>query len=394
MMHKKKNTWANAAKSKEQYGKYSCIPFTDNPVLCQMYLTMYQAMEFAANLYGKRSFINSIGSLNEEAQKWKAKNGDDMLHQLLELESVILSGEVNTQEEMLDVINFSGKCNPNAIRLASTLLSGEMESNSYFQKDVEFGHLGEAYLGIASRFFVIPYDTCRYSRVSDEAVEYLVSLGQPSDEVWVSFFEYMELMASESHNGNYEEVLSFNIDGQSNSIYYGFRNNFVYCYHYSIEDVTQSVLKKNDFNRYVANGNPILRYRDDGSTRPNVLDIDDWSFLINLWAAKQHNDFVVGDELRENMATVAESVNAICKKPNMSKYTYVHISETGRKVFAEAKRLIAEFNGNVEYRKTMWYTKAYYARRGKNGVIVYNRASIHHRKCAKPTEEPSITVYT
>lgn len=94
------------------------------------------------------------------------------------------------------------------------------------------------------------------------------------------------------------------------------------------------------------------------------------------------------------MATVAESVNAICKKPNMSKYTYVHISESGRKVFAEAKRLISEFNGNVEYRKTMWYTKAYYARRGKNGVIVYNRASIHHRKCAKPTEEPSITVYT
>ncbi len=394
-MHKKKhkNTWAKAIQAQQMFSKYSYIPTTDNPVLCQMYLVMQKAVDFATKLYHDDNYARSLNALQTASQKFRAKNDDDLIHQLLEFEADYVDERVHSKESMLECINDSSKYNTNAIKLTMHLLEQEQSANKYYDKELT-NFIGEAFLGVATRFFPIPYPTCHYSRVSDHAVDYLVSLGQPSHDLRESFLEYLELMAHESHHDNYEEVITFNINGQPNAIYFGFRRNFVYRFHYTVEDVEMSVLTKGQFVNCKFAQQSTYNYADDGSTAPEELDIDDWSFLINLWAAKQHNDFVVGHEHQANQSTVAEQINAICKKPNWSKYSYVHISDAGREAFNEARQIIAQYRGNAEYKKTMWYTRAYYARRGKNGVIVLNKASIHHRKCATPSEGTKITVYT
>lgn len=393
-MHKKKNTWAKAIQAKQIFSQYSYIPTTDNPVLCQMYLVMQKAIDFATDLYQNDNYLRSLNTLQTASQKFKAKNGDDLIHQLLEFEADYVDERIHSKESMLECINNSSKYNTNAFRLTMNLLEQEQTLNKYYNSEKLNNFIGEAFLGVATRFFLIPYPTCNYSRISDDAVNYLVSLGQPSHDLRESFLDYLELMASESHNDNYEEVITFDINDQPNAIYFGFRRNFVYRFHYTVEDVEMSVLPKDQFLNGKFTQQATCHYDTDGSTAPEELDIDDWSFLINLWAAKQHNDFVVGNEHQSNQSTVAEQINSICKKPNWSKYSYVHISDAGREAFNEARQIITQYRGNAEYKKTMWFTRAYYARRGKNGIIVLNKASIHHRKCATPSEGTNITVYT
>jgi hypothetical protein len=390
-MHKKKNTWAKAIQAKQIFSKYAYIPTTDNPVLCQLYLVMQKAIEYASNLYNRPDYTKTFEKMQDIIRQAKSANGDDMLHQLLEFESDILDKKLTDTDIMANTINNSPKYSPKTFRMAMTLLSGELENNN----DDFDGYIGEKFLAMASRVFIIPYNTCMYSRISEEAVDYLVSLGNPSKDLWESFIDYLQLMSSESHNGNYEEVITFDINGQPNAIYYGFRHNFVYRFHYTVKHVEMNILQKSGYDKIFSMN--AVDHRQSFDVEPGdvaELDINDWSFIVNLWAAKQHNDFVVGHELQSNQSTVAEQINSICKKPNWSKYSYVHISDSGREAFNEAKQIIATYRGNAEYKKTMWYTRAYYARRGKNGLIVLNKASIHHRKCATPSEGTNITVYT
>ena len=398
-MHKKKNTWAKAIQAKQQFSQYSYIPTTDNPVLCQMYLVMQKAIEFALNLYKHidpgNEFLQLLKSLQTSMAKFKSATGDDIIHQLLEFEADALSGTINSNETMSDAINNSPKYNPLTFRLSMNLLMNEVKTNPNLDIDTStIDCLGKAFLSMGTRTFVIPYRDCLYSRLSNDAVDYLESLGNPSPDLRNAFHDYLKLMASESCNENFEEVVTFHINGQPNAIYYGYRKNFAYRFHYTIENVEMSLLPDDLFDKMNTFGDPICQYADDGSTEPEELEIDSWSFLINLWAAKQHNDFVVGQEHQDNQSTVTEQINSICKKPNWSKYSYVHISDSGREAFNEARQIIAQYHGNAEYKKTMWYTRAYYARRGKNGLIVLNKASIHHRKCATPTDGNNITVYT
>jgi hypothetical protein len=241
-----------------------------------------------------------------------------------------------------------------------------------------------------------PYDDCQYSRISNKAVEYLISLGIPRQSLVEAYMEEMNLKAKANPRGVYEEIVYFFLNGSQNIIYVTVRNGFVFMFRR-----VRNVEKTESYCDISIKPMPHVDYVHGESGKRVVLSTDfseatsmfDFrSFLVNLWAAKAANSF---ESVREPDDT-RKSFGALTgtTKPDFSTYNYVQITPQGEQEFDEARELMAQARREVSYHKTIWFFPAYYARRGTDKRIVLCRASIHHRRCAEVAAPQKPTMYT
>lgn len=113
---------------------------------------------------------------------------------------------------------------------------------------------------------------------------------------------------------------------------------------------------------------------------------------LSLWAARTTKAFADEYEPSENRPYVEKLCGP--HKANFKSYRYVKITPEGENQYNESKRIISQIRADAEYRKSVWFTRAYYARRGADKVVTYCKASMHHRKCAPVTEGSTVTIYS
>lgn len=248
-------------------------------------------------------------------------------------------------------------------------------------------------MALAAALVPTPYQTCSYSRLTPKATEYLLSLGRPDPTVVDMFFDHLLELAQHSVDQTAEEIVQFSMNNSNTIIYYGCYKDMYFMCLYSDHDASVNMYKiiqhgeRNSCRKDDLTGS----YYDDYD---ESLPFDDISFVANLWAARETRSFESTSEPQPCRKYIADAVKPLCSKPNFSLYQYVNITSQCERDFDEARRLVARTRKDVEYRKSIWLTRAYYAKRGKNKTIVLNKASVHHRKCTEVTGTPSITVYT
>lgn len=250
-------------------------------------------------------------------------------------------------------------------------------------------HPAARWLQVASALVPEPYEHCHYSRLTNKAVEYLMSLGRPKMCLVHSYLEELDMLAKESTRGVYEEILVFNLNGKMTAVYFTVRRGYFmalryiqnnqegdFAYEYTDSPKDQSVREDTGFS--------------EGFSEELPFDIR--SFLVNLWAAKSANTFETAREPSENRTSMRALTGQA--KTDFSSYNYVRITPEGEKAYDESREIISRAKGDVEYRKSVWFSRAYYAQRGNEKKVVLCKASIHHRKCADVTGDEKPTMYT
>lgn len=320
---------------------------------------------------------NSMGPSNTygkfESYRKGSKYNDDVLHQCLDF---------TFTNKYKGVIDFNDQSvvsgyNINAIKMVFKLST----ENALVTVNNMMSYLGV--------LVPIPYDTCEYSRISPKAMDYLLSLGQPSPSAVKAFLEYCEERCKVCQCENFEEMISFTLNGKANVIYYGYRSGGMYGFRYANGET------ENDMVWMVSSD-----YKPDDDTYYEDIGVEDVNrkfdiraLVVNLWAARTTKAFYSESEPANTRSYMA----AMCStaKPKFNTYRYVHITPEGERMYDESQKVISSVKNDAEYRKSIWFSRAYYARRGTDKVITFCKASIHHRKCAPVVEEaPTVTVYT
>lgn len=250
-------------------------------------------------------------------------------------------------------------------------------------------HPVSRYMQVATSLVPIPYAHCRYSRLTNKAVSYLMSLDRPKMCLVYQYLAELDMLAKESPRGTYEEILVFNLNGKPTAVYFTVRRGFFMAIRY-IQNSPSG-----DFS-WDSVDSPVDQSRraDTGFSEgfSEELPFDIRSFLVNLWAAKAANTFETAREPSENRQSMQALTGQV--KTDFSTYNYVRITPEGEKAYDESREVISQARGDCEYRKSVWFSRAYYAARGPEKKITLCKASIHHRKCAEVTGDERPTMYT
>jgi hypothetical protein len=228
----------------------------------------------------------------------------------------------------------------------------------------------------------IPRPNCEYMRLSKKAQEYVLSLGVPSKDVLLGFYDELAQKA-EANGGLYAAVIQLTINNKPTYIYYtycfgcfaGFRygqtdddNEYCYDFRHSPKDME--------------------RVFDDTVEEEDVFEMR--GFLANIWASIVTKSFEFSSEPTENRKYIDKLVPV--PKANYSSYRYLKITPDCEEKYNESQRIINSVRSDATYRKSIWFSRAYYARRGSDKKIVLCKASIHHRKCGEVVNQPVVTV--
>lgn len=244
-------------------------------------------------------------------------------------------------------------------------------------------------LCVTSSIAPSPRQNCRYSRLTNKAVEYLLSLGRPNTDLISEYYGELSTLAESSPDGIYEEIVFFQLNGKNKAVYVTVRNGVFYTAGY----VSNNPSTDYSFD-YVDSPVGYDRWTSeyDESLDDSAVAFDARSLLTNLWAAKKTGTFSSDREPSHTRTAMAALTPGT--KPDFNSYDYVHITPEGEKAYDESRRVIASARGDVEYRKSVWFTRAYYAARGLDKRITLCKASIHHRKCAEVSNVEKPTMYT
>lgn len=228
----------------------------------------------------------------------------------------------------------------------------------------------------------IPRPNCDYMRLSKKAQDYVLSLGVPSMDVLLGFYDELDQKAK-ANGGFYEAVIQLTINNKPTYIYYtycldcfaGFRygqteDDNEYCY---------------DF-RYKAKS--MEQIFDDRVEGDDLFEMR--GLLANIWASIVTKSFELDREPSENRKYMDKMVPV--PKANYSSYRYLKITPDCEEKYNESQRIISSVRSDATYRKSIWFSRAYYARRGTDKRIVLCKASIHHRKCGEVVNQPVVTV--
>lgn len=239
----------------------------------------------------------------------------------------------------------------------------------------------------------VPFEECRYSRLSNKAVEYLVSLGKPSASLVLAYMEEMGLLAASNPHGVYEEIIYLTLNGKPTAIYLTVRKGYILAIRYTKNNVCPEIYHKRLVDPAESDQDDELVFDtsfDESKVDCTLFDLQ--AFIVNLWAAKMANSFEETSEPQETRQAVGAITGPV--KPDFNSYRYVRITPQGEREFEESRSMLAQARCDVGYRKSIWFCPAYYARRGADKRIVLNKASIHHRRCAEVTAPQKPTMYT
>ena len=324
--------------------------------------------------------------LTDTVKSLRNEYGDDVFHQIIAyLSDYIVKKSVPENVEFLKELP---GYNLNAIKnVCKMALSYMKKGHNISFKDAMFRFM--------SWTIAVPYSTCEYSRLTNKSTDYLISLGKASVDMVDAFATHCRERASLFYKGHLEEVIAFMYNGEQNIIYYGYKDGLFYMTRYTAHTGLGLMFHDlEEFDGVEYNESPAeyewkKRMVEDRSDLP----FDILSFVVNLWAARETKAFESCYEPAETRSCMA----ALCPntKAKFNTYRYVKITPEGESLYEESQRIVNRAKKDSEYRKSLWYTKAYYAHRGIEKVLTYCKASIHHRKCAPVTSESNVvTVYT
>lgn len=228
----------------------------------------------------------------------------------------------------------------------------------------------------------IPRAGCEYVRLSPKAQEYVMSLGIPSKDVLIDFYDELGKKA-EMNGGMYESVVQLTINSKPTFIYYAYCFDGFVSIRYGTCDI------ENEFCwDYRCAPQDMKRTLDSEMDDEDILEVR--GLLANIWASIVTKSFEPSSEPDENRTYINRTVPV--QKANYSSYRYIKITPECEEKYEESKKVLSAARSDATYRKTMWFTRAYYAHRGPTKQIVLCKASIHHRKCGEVLETPITTV--
>lgn len=228
----------------------------------------------------------------------------------------------------------------------------------------------------------IPRPNCDYMRLSKKAQDYVLSLGVPSMDVLLGFYDELEQKAK-ANGGLYEAVIQLTINNKPTYIYYTYCLDCFAGFRYGqTEDDNEFCY---DFRHSAKNMEQIFDDRVEGD---DVFEMR--GLLANIWASIVTKSFELDSEPSENRKYMDKMVPV--PKANYSSYRYLKITPDCEEKFNESQRIISSVRSDATYRKSIWFSRAYYARRGADKKIVLCKASIHHRKCGEVVNQPAVTV--
>ena len=228
----------------------------------------------------------------------------------------------------------------------------------------------------------IPRAGCEYVRLSPKAQEYVMSLGIPNKDVLIDFYDELGKKA-EMNGGMYESVVQLTINNKPTFIYYAYCFDGFVSIRYGTCDI------ENEFCwDYRCFPQDMKRTLDSEMDDEDILEVR--GLLANIWASIVTKSFEPTSEPDDNRTYINRTVPV--QKANYSSYRYIKITPECEEKYEESKKVISAARADATYRKTMWFTRAYYAHRGPTKQIVLCKASIHHRKCGEVLETPITTV--
>lgn len=228
----------------------------------------------------------------------------------------------------------------------------------------------------------IPRPNCDYMRLSKKAQDYVLSLGVPSMDVLLDFYDELEQKAN-ANGGLYEAVIQLTINNKPTYIYYTYCFGCFAGFRYGHTD------DDNEFcYDFKSTAKAMERVFDDTVDADDVFEMR--GLLANIWASIVTKSFELDREPSENRKYIDKMVPV--PKANYSSYRYLKITPDCEEKYNESQRIISSVRSDATYRKSIWFSRAYYARRGTDKRIVLCKASIHHRKCGEVVNQPGVTV--
>lgn len=237
-------------------------------------------------------------------------------------------------------------------------------------------------LQVCNMLVPIPRNGCDYMRLSTKARDYVMSLGIPSKEVLLDFYESLEKKA-ELNGGMYEAVVQLTINNRATFIYYSYCFDGFTAIRYGATEMDNEFCWDHKWNPQ-----EMERTLDSDMGCDDILEVR--GLLANIWASIVTKSFEVDSEPSENRKYIDKLVPV--QKANYSSYRYVKITPDCEEKYNESQRVINMARSDATYRKSMWFTRAYYAHRGPDKVITFCKASIHHRKCGDVVDSTEVTV--
>lgn len=223
---------------------------------------------------------------------------------------------------------------------------------------------------------------CDYMRLSKKAQDYVLSLGVPSMDVLLDFYDELEQKAN-ANGGLYEAVIQLTINNKPTYIYYTYCFGCFAGFRYGHTD------DDNEFcYDFKITAKAMERVFDDKVDSDDVFEMR--GLLANIWASIVTKSFEFDREPSENRKYMDKMVPV--PKANYSSYRYLKITPDCEEKYNESQRIISSVRSDATYRKSIWFSRAYYARRGTDKRIVLCKASIHHRKCGEVVNQPGVTV--
>lgn len=313
--------------------------------------------------------------VTHKVERLHSKNGVDVFHQSIIMYATVQAKmhrekrEVLTPQEQDTIIKEgedSGLLNPVALSAFSSI-------------PATFNHQ----MAPLNHLLPIPLKCCEYYRLSQQAKEYVLSLGMPSREVLSDFYDHLSYKAR-VNGGFYEAILQLTVNKRPCYIYYCFTNNMFLALRYG------SRLDDYEFCcDFVEHPQIMDKSLDDTLDTEEVLEVR--GLLVNIWASEITKNFENVSEPTEFRTAMNQVVPA--KKANFNSYRYVKITPDGEEKLKESRAVAACARTEATYRKSVWFTRAYYARRGADKTVTYCKASMHHRRCADVVDTPQVNVY-
>lgn len=234
-----------------------------------------------------------------------------------------------------------------------------------------------------SMLLPIPTTACEYFKLSPKAQEYVLSLDLPSRDVLKEYYEELGKKA-ECNGGFYDAIIQLVLNGRPTYVYYGFTKSVFFAFRYG-----QNKCDSEFCWDYTYVMRPFEVEFTDKFREDEIFEIR--ALLANIWASEITHSTVRTYEPSENRRYIDMAMNGM--KTDYKSYSYIKITPEGEASYEESKRIISSARGDAEYRKAVWFTRAYYAKRGQDKHIVLCKASIHHRKCAELSDKPVVQVY-
>ena len=234
-----------------------------------------------------------------------------------------------------------------------------------------------------SMLLPIPTETCEYYKLSPKAQEYVLSLDLPSRDVLKAYYEELNKKA-ECNGGFYDAIIQLVLNGRPTYVYYGFTKSVFFAFRYGSNESDSEFCWDYTYVMRPFEVEFADKFRED-----EIFEIR--ALLANIWASEITHSTVRTSEPSENRRYIDMTMNG--KKTDYKSYSYIKITPEGESSYEESKRVIASARGDAEYRKAVWFTRAYYAKRGQDKHIVLCKASIHHRRCAEISDKPVVQVY-